>query len=196
MRDAIVATARGLIQRFGFRKTTMDDIARAMGKERTSLYYYFPGKKEIVNALLECEFASVTQAVHEETSRHADAASRLRVYLQASLDQVVQRSAMYSLILPELRGGGGGVPDIFRINELRISIKKAEENYLVDILSQGHREGQFRAMSEAKARPLARFILSTLQGLEMDLFYVSSNVAELKARLDVASDVFIRGLQR
>ena len=75
-RSAILVAARGLIQRYGFRKTTMDDIARAVGKERTSLYYYFPGKKEVMKALIEHEFAEISQAVREEVAHQGDAAGR------------------------------------------------------------------------------------------------------------------------
>lgn len=200
MRDAIVATTSGLIQRYGFRKTTMDDIARAMGKERTSLYYYFPGKKEIMNALLDCEFASLSKAVHAETARHTDAAGRLRAYMHARLDQVVQRSAMYRQILPELRSGGEGIPDIFQVDEFRLSFEKGEESYLVDIITQGIREGHFRAMPEAKVRLFVRFLSSAMQGFEMNLFMFmvmeSSHVDDLKSRIDVACDIFLKGLQR
>ena len=37
----------------------MDDIAHAMGKERTSLYYYFSGKKEVLQALTENELSEI-----------------------------------------------------------------------------------------------------------------------------------------
>jgi len=169
-----------------------------MGKERTSLYYYFPGKKELMNALLNCEFVSLSKAVHEETARHTDAPGRLRAYMHARLDQVVQRSAMYSQILPELRSGGEGIPDIFQVNEFRLSYEKGEENYLVDILTHGIREGHFRAMPEAKVRLLVRFIFSAMQGFETDLFMFgkSSHVDDLKSRIDVACDIFLKGLQR
>jgi len=196
MRDAIVATARGLIQHYGLRKTTMDDIARAMGKERTALYYYFPGKKEIVNALVDSEFAAFSHAVHEAVARHTDVAGRLRAYLHARVDQVVQRGAMYEQIMPELRGGGEGVPDIFRMGALQFSFNEREERYLADLVSQGVRDKQFQALPQAKIRLLARFILSAVQGCEQDLFMASSRAADLKSQLDVACDIVIKGLQR
>jgi len=196
MRDAIVATARGLIQRYGFRKTTMDDIARAMGKERTALYYYFPGKKEIVKALVDGEFTAVSRAVHDAVARHTDAAGRLRAYLHARIDQVVQRSDMYDQIMPELRRGGEGVPDIFRMIEHRHSFDEGEEKYLVDIVSQGIRDKQFQGLPEAKIRLLVHFILSAMRGCELDLFLDSSHAAALKSSLDVACGILIEGLQR
>jgi AcrR family transcriptional regulator len=196
VRDSILVAARGLFQRYGFRKTTMDDIARAMGKERTSLYYYFPGKKELVRALIESEFADISKSVHEEVAQEADAASRLRVYMHARLDQAVQRAAIYGQILPEMRSGGDGLPDIFQLNAHRGAFDEGEERYLVDTIFQGNRDGQFKAMAEAKVRLFVRFTFSAMRGLELDLLMNPNQAADLKSRLDVACDVFIRGLQR
>jgi len=172
----------------------MDDIASAMGKERTSLYYYFPGKKELVRALIENEFTVISQAVHEEVTIQTNPADRLRTYLRARFDQVVQRAAIYSQILPEMRRGGDGVPDIFQINLHREAFDKGEERYLVETVCQGSRDGQFRAIAEAKVRLFVGFLFSAMRGLEMDLMMNPNQSADLKSRLDIACDVFIRGL--
>ena len=41
IRDQIVSTAAQIFSRFGFKKTTMDDIAKGMRKGKSSIYYYF-----------------------------------------------------------------------------------------------------------------------------------------------------------
>ncbi|MGC8866567.1 MAG: TetR/AcrR family transcriptional regulator, partial [Bacteroidales bacterium] len=42
-RDVIIKTSRKLFARYGYRKTTIDDIASALGKAKGSVYYYFKG---------------------------------------------------------------------------------------------------------------------------------------------------------
>ena len=48
----ILATAKKLFAQHGLKKTTMEDIANALGKGKSTLYYYFPGKTEIFEAVV------------------------------------------------------------------------------------------------------------------------------------------------
>ena len=57
VRAQIVDVARKIFTRYGFRKTTMDEIAAATRMGKSSIYYYFPGKEEIFKAVVENEAA-------------------------------------------------------------------------------------------------------------------------------------------
>src|SRR5688572_22351428 len=46
-REAILDATDRLMQRFGFRKMTMDDIAREAGVSKRTIYTYFPSKEEV-----------------------------------------------------------------------------------------------------------------------------------------------------
>lgn len=47
VKELILDAARGNFSRFGFRKTTMDEIAQSVYKTKTSVYHYFKGKEHI-----------------------------------------------------------------------------------------------------------------------------------------------------
>jgi AcrR family transcriptional regulator len=49
---AIVEAATGIFLRYGFRKTSMDDVARAVGISRQSLYLYFQSKEALFGAVV------------------------------------------------------------------------------------------------------------------------------------------------
>ena len=55
-KNKIVSVATKLFGRFGFHKTSMDEIAKIARKAKGSLYYYFASKEELfkeVNRLAE-----------------------------------------------------------------------------------------------------------------------------------------------
>jgi AcrR family transcriptional regulator len=60
-RADILEAARGLYQRYGYRKTTMDDIAKAAGITKPTIYSYFKGKKDILAALVEWEGSRILE---------------------------------------------------------------------------------------------------------------------------------------
>jgi AcrR family transcriptional regulator len=52
-RDVILAAATITFARYGYRKTSMDAVARAAGASRQGLYLHFPTKEELFQATVE-----------------------------------------------------------------------------------------------------------------------------------------------
>jgi AcrR family transcriptional regulator len=63
-RRALLDAAVGVFTRFGFRKTSMEDVARAAGVSRQGLYLLFSNKEELFRRALEhCLNSQLTAAV-------------------------------------------------------------------------------------------------------------------------------------
>lgn len=69
-RNRILAGARTAFLRFGFEHASIADIAAGAGVSRTALYHYFPGKDEVLRAVVDDMHAATLRA-----SQHALAAS-------------------------------------------------------------------------------------------------------------------------
>ena len=52
-RSRILDGARSAFLRFGFERASMADIAAGAGVSRTALYHYFPGKEEVLRAVVD-----------------------------------------------------------------------------------------------------------------------------------------------
>ena len=51
-RKKIIISAGQIFSRYGFKKTTMDEIAKALKMGKSSIYYYFESKEEIFEAVV------------------------------------------------------------------------------------------------------------------------------------------------
>jgi AcrR family transcriptional regulator len=51
-RENILKIARDIFSKYGFKKTTLDDIANAVRKGKSSLYYYFESKEDLFQAVI------------------------------------------------------------------------------------------------------------------------------------------------
>ncbi|HEY0306550.1 MAG TPA: TetR/AcrR family transcriptional regulator [Acidobacteriaceae bacterium] len=93
-RIAILDAARPVFVRFGYRKTSMDDVARAAGVSRQGLYLHFANKEDLFRA-----------AVHHSLGNHiaaarailADTARPIESKLLAALNEWVGRYAQIAL---------------------------------------------------------------------------------------------------
>lgn len=68
-REAVLDTARETFLRFGYRNTSMDDIARAGDISRPGLYFLFTSKRDLfaaaVTRALERDLRAATRALHD-----------------------------------------------------------------------------------------------------------------------------------
>src|SRR6476620_4915239 len=69
-RQRIVDAARAHFFSHGFRSVTMDDLAEELGISKKTLYAHFPGKIELLEAVLADKFAGVEARLKEVARAH------------------------------------------------------------------------------------------------------------------------------
>ncbi len=62
-RESILVVADRLFSRFGFHKTSMDEIARIARKAKGSLYYHFASKEDLFREVVSKEFDALKEAL-------------------------------------------------------------------------------------------------------------------------------------
>src|ERR1700758_2788465 len=71
-RQRIVDAARVHFFSHGFRSVTMDDLALELGISKKTLYAYFPGKFDLLEAVLADKLTGVEATLKEVTRAHPD----------------------------------------------------------------------------------------------------------------------------
>src|SRR5689334_7123092 len=85
IREEILNGARDLFERFGFKKTTMEDIARQIGKSKSALYYYYKTKEEIFEAVVLNDIEATQTLVADAVKKEESATSKFRVFFTSML---------------------------------------------------------------------------------------------------------------
>lgn len=81
-RSRILEGARAAFLRFGFERSSMADIATGAGVSRTAVYHYFPGKEDVLAAVVEAFNGAILKAAAES----ADTSKSLEAALKGLLD--------------------------------------------------------------------------------------------------------------
>src|ERR1700759_4713665 len=61
-RSALLEAASGVFMRYGFKKTSMDDLARAAGISRQGLYLHFPTKEALFREVVTLKITRLQAA--------------------------------------------------------------------------------------------------------------------------------------
>jgi AcrR family transcriptional regulator len=76
-RRRVLDAALGVFSRYGFRKTSMDEVARVADISRQGLYFYFGGKEDLFRAALSKMMEDGLAAVDRALARDAPLSERL-----------------------------------------------------------------------------------------------------------------------
>ena len=101
-KKSILDVARELFDRFGYEKTSMNDIAKRSHKAKGSLYYNFNGKMEIFKELVSQEFNDIKKNL-EESCLLDDEISKKKVieYLQLRMELFDQAPTIRQTIIAQ-----------------------------------------------------------------------------------------------
>lgn len=83
--DRILTAATELFHSRGYRHTDMEDIARAVGLARNSLYRYYPNKDHILLACVRRDMRAFIAGMEALEPEHPDPRQRLGAWLDAQI---------------------------------------------------------------------------------------------------------------
>ncbi|MBV9251248.1 MAG: TetR family transcriptional regulator [Acetobacteraceae bacterium] len=83
-RIALLDTAEQLFRQVGYAKTTVSDIAEALGMSSANVYRFFPSKSAINNAICDRMLGQLEAAMRNAAAQPGTAAARLEAVIMAS----------------------------------------------------------------------------------------------------------------
>ena len=70
--EQIIEVARELFHKFGFKKVSMDEIAREAGVTKKTIYHYFNSKEALIEYFIQEEIQNMKTIIEEVESKNMD----------------------------------------------------------------------------------------------------------------------------
>src|SRR6186997_1198768 len=154
VRQRIVDAARVHFFSHGFRSVTMDDLAEELGISKKTLYAHFPGKLDLLEAVLADKFAGVEATLKEVTRAHPrDFPAALQELLAGThreLDEIKP---------PFVRDMRQKAPDVFKLVERRRAA--LIQRYIGRFFVAGQRAGMVR--KDVPTKLMIEILLAVVQ---------------------------------
>jgi len=162
-RYKIVSVATKLFSRFGFHKTSMDEIAKISRKAKGSLYYHFASKEELFKEVVLKEMNILRGKLSIIVDNgELDATEKLKKYLLKRME-VLNGAANYHETLKA---------DFFEhfdfIDGLRDDLDDWEKESIKKMIIEGINNGEFASIKEMDV--LLDMFIMVLKGLEIPFF--------------------------
>ncbi|MDA3942015.1 MAG: helix-turn-helix domain containing protein [Bacteroidetes bacterium] len=182
--DLIIQVSAQLFGRFGYKKTTMEDIAQALRMGKSSLYYYFKSKEEVFQAVVEMEASQLKAAVLVAINKESDPQEKLRQYVMVRMQKFKETVNLYEAVRSDY------LMHLPFIEKVRVKYDLEEVSIIQGILKDGQQKAVFR-IDDIQLGAVA--IAIAMKGLEIPLL-INDLENNLQLRLDKLLEILFHGI--
>lgn len=169
-KEIIVEAAREVFGKFGYKKTTMEDIAASLYRAKSSIYYYFKSKEDVFRAVIELETKRARKILKEAIDKEKTPENKLRAYFQTVIAFIRETISYYNFMQEEIL-------DILSFsNEMKAKHENDTIQNIASILKEGIDEGTFEV---SDIQGTAEAVMMAFEGLYHP-FYFSGEITDNK----------------
>ena len=161
-RQRLIEVARELFAKNGLEATTMNDIAKASGRGRRTLYTYFRHKEEIYYAVIEEELALLSEKMEGVTKMHAEPEEKIFALIYTHLSIIRETVLRNGSLRAEF------FRDIWMVEKFRRTFDEKEHRILQLVLQEGIDKGRFRIENVGLMTDILHY---SVKGLEVPYIY-------------------------
>ena len=188
-REAILDATDRLFERYGYRKTTVEDIAQESAVCRGTVYLYFKNKEEIALSWLGRYNARVRERMREIAAEPAPATERIRKMLLARILTRLDNIQHLSVSLDELFSTMRPL-----ILEHRQKCQENEAELLAAVLNEGKAKGVFHFEDALTTARLLTLATASLLPYSLSVRQLGER-AELETRANGLVELLLDGVK-
>ncbi len=185
--DIIYRASLKLFAHYGYRKTTIDDIAREVGMTRSNLYFYVSDKRDLYEKTVSRAFLEWQSDVAKAVEREKDPVGKFRVMALRSIEYLEHHEELRSIFVKD--------PGIFSLSPSEdrfYGINLGAIRLIEDILRDGIDQGVFHDVDIEHTSQLffsiyVMFLIKT---------YVKSEGISAMRMYKEGLEIILRGLSR
>lgn len=168
-KELILKVAKERFAKYGFKKTTMNEIAADLKMGKPTLYYYFPTKEQIFEEVLKFEIDEFQNALKEiEKNENLTIEGKLKLYFDVRLKTFSDQSNLYRLQIDAV-----SLMHILDSKSLYFKLIDIENEFLRTILLKAIPQSKNK---EEEAERLANYLSTYARGILL-MFRIDSRRA-------------------
>ncbi len=185
VRVSILEAAQGLFSKFGYKKTTMEDIAQELHKGKSSLYYYFKNKEEIFQAVIDWEQSVLLSKLHEIVESDQEPKEKLNNYVLVRMQTISELDNYFKALTDEKSGG------LEFVKKVKESSEKEEIEMVKKILEEGISNDTFQIKNTLMG---ATALALAMKGLEVPMFNATNKFEDVIEHVQNVMNILFYGL--
>jgi AcrR family transcriptional regulator len=193
-KDQIKTAAIRCFSQYGYNKTTMDDIANAIGMKKASLYYYYKNKESIICDTVESVVKSFFEKANKELSKIKTATNKLYLLVKLETEYFQEKIGTFDLSVNTI------IETQPLLYEMLEKVRMKDVDLWAGIIQEGIDKGEFRKCNTNKIADNIRTIFDSIKFKEFhNIKVLTSNdidYEKIKKTSNELVDLIINGLKK
>jgi len=160
----ILDVTKKLIVQYGYAKTTLDDIAGALGIKKSSLYYYYKNKEDIIYEVMMREKSLYLKCIKEALEIEGSTLYKVLSYERAKENYLKESISPFDLTVSQFIEIKKSIKDIFK------NIECDEKQILAEVISNGIKKNELKKCSKDR---VAETIINISEAIRLKEFHNS-----------------------
>ncbi len=182
--ELILKAALPFFAKYGYKKTTLEDVAQALDMSNTNLYSYFRSKRDLYQCCVDYAIDQWQEYVRQQTSEIEEPKAKLVMAWRSAVGYIVGNEQMMALLKndPTIFPMFPNVDPIEEYNDWAVQ-------YVREILEEGIEKGVFRANINIDIAATMLFgwykylIVSAVEMEELDSELIAETISTLSTIL-------------
>lgn len=182
--ELILKAALPFFAKYGYKKTTLEDVAQALDMSNTNLYSYFRSKRDLYQCCVDYAIDQWQEYVRQQTSEIEEPKAKLVMAWRSAVGYIVGNEQMMALLKndPTIFPMFPNVDPIEEYNDWAVQ-------YVREILEEGIEKGVFRANINIDIAATMLFgwykylIVSAVEMEELDSTLIAETISTLSTIL-------------
>jgi AcrR family transcriptional regulator len=183
-RREIILTAIKIFSKYGFKKTTMDEISKALKKGKSSIYYYYGSKEEIFEAVVLYEANQLRRKLTSAIKAVDSPTEKLTSYIFVRMRAFEKLSNYYNAVFDK------NLDHFEFIEKIRMRYDREELAIFRLLVYLGKQRGTFK-VEDSEYTAMA--IQTMLKGFEVPMFWRKKDLNN-ERRLSAILNVIFNGI--
>ncbi|MBT29478.1 MAG: TetR family transcriptional regulator [Thalassobius sp.] len=188
VKAAIVEASKEVFRQYGYNKVTMDDIAKACGKGRSTLYYYFKNKHEVFEEAAIEEFMDIINPAFKQVKESQTIGENLLGFNSTKLKSIIRKSKEYKHLLTDLRENQDFMTKTFQ------TVRNKEIASVKQILKWAVEKEEIAYINAGDLDFLAMALVTAISSLEKEML-LFGEITDMSNRMEWLIKLLIKGLK-
>ncbi|MCB0262309.1 MAG: TetR/AcrR family transcriptional regulator [Calditrichaeota bacterium] len=193
-KQQILKAAQRCFSRYGFSKTTLDDIATGVGIKKASLYYYYENKEAIFRDVIDTETKGLISELRRSVAQASSSTEKLFSFAKTQLEYFRNYVNLHDLsvqVVLEFKP---------LINKLYKNLREQQIEILEEVIEGGIKDGEFNKCEALRA---ADSILTILEAMKFKEFQVTTvqyasdiDYSKVEEEVNYILNMLLEGMKR
>ncbi|MBA4366622.1 MAG: hypothetical protein C0403_03170 [Desulfobacterium sp.] len=181
----ILQVALKMFARYGYKKTTIEDIAQEMGMTKSNIYFYVANKKDLYEKTVGNELIQWRDTIGREVEQVEDIVEKFRIMVSRAFEYLFSHKDLHTIVVND-----PGIFTLSRDQDRFLEINLGAMQVIRMVLQQGVSQGRFYPVDIDVTTDL----LFSIYIMFLIKTSVASEIQSVSRMVEAGTELILRGL--